>query len=72
MSTLEEIDKAIDIIGTDNLILYHCTSTYPTANKEINLRAIPALKKRYNCLVGYSGHERGLTPSIIIKIDVLK
>ncbi len=65
MSTIEEIDKAVKIIGVDNMILYHCTSTYPTANDEINLRVIPALKERYNCLVGYSGHERGIAPSTI-------
>lgn len=65
MSTIEEIDEAVDILGTDNLILYHCTSTYPTANNEINLKVIPKLKKRYKCLVGYSGHERGIAPSEI-------
>lgn len=65
MSTLDEIDRAIEILGTDNLILYHCTSTYPTSNNEINLKVIPELKKRYNCLVGYSGHERGIAPSTI-------
>jgi len=65
MSTLEEIDRAVEILGTDNLILYHCTSTYPTSNDEINLRVIPKLKERYNCLVGYSGHERGIAPSTI-------
>ena len=65
MSTLEEIDRAVEILGKDNLILYHCTSTYPTANNEINLKAIPKLKERYGCLVGYSGHERGIAPSTI-------
>ena len=63
MSTLEEIDKAVEILGNDNLILYHCTSTYPTENKEINLSLIPKLKERYNCPVGFSGHERGIFPS---------
>jgi N-acetylneuraminate synthase len=65
MSTLKEIDKAVEFLGTDKLILYHCTSTYPTQNNEINLKVIPELKKRYNCLVGYSGHERGIAPSTI-------
>ena len=63
MSTLEEIDKAVEIIGTDNMILYHCTSTYPTANNEINLMCIKTLKERYDCLVGFSGHEKGIFPS---------
>ncbi len=65
MSTLDEIDEAVNILGTDNLILYHCTSTYPTDNTEINLKVIPELKKRYKCLIGYSGHERGIAPSTI-------
>ena len=63
MSTIDEIDKAVDILGTDNLIIYHCTSTYPTSNNEINLNAIPMLKERYNCPIGFSGHERGIFPS---------
>ena len=63
MSTIDEIDKAVDILGTDKLIIYHCTSTYPTSNNEINLNAIPMLKERYNCPIGFSGHERGIFPS---------
>ncbi len=63
MSTIEEIDKAVEILGKDNLIIYHCTSTYPTENKEINLNVIPKLKERYNCPIGFSGHEKGIFPS---------
>ncbi len=65
MSTLEEIDHAIEILGEDNTIIYHCTSTYPTENNEINLACIQTLNNRYNCPIGYSGHERGITPSIL-------
>ena len=68
MSTIDEIDKAVDILGTDNLIIYHCTSTYPTSNNEINLNAIPMLKERYNCPIGFSGHERGIFPSSVAVI----
>ena len=64
MSTEEEIDHAIGILSLDNLILYHCTSTYPTDNSEINLNYIPKLKQKYNCPVGYSGHEKGIMPSV--------
>ena len=60
MSTLEQIDHAVDILGTNNLILMHCTSTYPSAPEELNLRAIEALRERYDVPVGYSGHEVGL------------
>ncbi|MDD3237872.1 MAG: N-acetylneuraminate synthase family protein [Candidatus Gastranaerophilales bacterium] len=65
MSTIEEIDHAVEILGLKDLIIYHCTSTYPTDNDEINLTAIQSLANRYDCPIGYSGHERGLTPSTL-------
>ncbi|KZE89929.1 N-acetylneuraminate synthase family protein [Microbacterium sp. TNHR37B] len=65
MSTLEQIDRAVQILGTDNLILLHATSTYPMEAEEANLRVIPALRERYAGVpVGYSGHERGLQISL--------
>lgn len=63
MSTYDEIDRAVDVIGLDNTLIFHCTSTYPTSNNEINLNLISELKKRYNCPIGYSGHEKGIFPS---------
>ena len=60
MSTMEEIEKAVEITGLDNTIIYHCTSTYPTNNKEINLKAIETLKEKFDCPIGYSGHEKVL------------
>jgi len=60
MSTLEEIDHAVEVLATDDLILMHCTSTYPCKTQELNLRAIETLRKRYPYPVGYSGHEVGL------------
>lgn len=65
MSTQEEIDKAVEILGEDNLVIYHCTSTYPTSNHEINLNYIKTLKEKYNCPIGFSGHERGIMPSTV-------
>ncbi len=65
MSTYEEIDRAYNIVDKDNTILYHCTSTYPNQNNEINLRVIPELIKRYDCPIGYSGHEKGIFPSSV-------
>ena len=65
MSTLEEIRHAIEILGNENLVIYHCTSTYPSNADETNLLAINELKKEFNCPVGYSGHERGVTPSVL-------
>lgn len=64
MSTLEEIDAAVDILGTDKLIMMHATSTYPLPPEEANLRTITTLKERYGVPVGYSGHERGLQISL--------
>lgn len=65
MSTLDQIKHAVKILGEDNLIIYHCTSTYPTNAAETNLRVIETFKKEFDCPIGYSGHERGVTPSIL-------
>ncbi|MFC7107822.1 N-acetylneuraminate synthase family protein [Nonomuraea rubra] len=64
MSTLSEIDAAVEILGTDKLIMMHATSTYPLPPEEANLRTITTLKERYGVPVGYSGHERGLQISL--------
>lgn len=64
MSTLEQIDKAVDILDKDDLIVLHCTSTYPAYYRELNLSVIPVLRKRYGIPVGYSGHETGLSSSV--------
>ena len=60
MSTLEEIEAAINLLSTDNLLIAHSTSTYPCPPEELNLRMIQTLQHRYDCPVGYSGHEVGL------------
>ncbi|GAA1657229.1 hypothetical protein GCM10009733_063620 [Nonomuraea maheshkhaliensis] len=64
MSTLSEIDAAVEILGTERLIMMHATSTYPLPPEEANLRTITTLKERYGVPVGYSGHERGLQISL--------
>lgn len=64
MSTLEQIDHAVDILGQDNLIILHCTSTYPGKVEELNLKVIPEFIKRYDCPIGYSGHEVGISTTI--------
>ena len=63
MSTLEQIDHAVEVLGKDNLIILHTTSTYPAYYEELNLSVIPALKKRYDVPIGYSGHETGIATS---------
>jgi N-acetylneuraminate synthase len=65
MSALANIDRAVEIFRAANcpFELMHCVSTYPMADEDANLRAIPALRARYKCDVGYSGHEVGLAVS---------
>lgn len=64
MSTLDEIDQALEVLGTTNIVLLHTTSSYPMAPQDANLRLIQTLKQRYGVQVGYSGHERGLQISL--------
>ena len=64
MSTYEEIDHAVEVLGKNNLILMHTTSTYPAKYEQLNLRAIPAMIERYDIPVGYSGHETGIPTSV--------
>jgi len=59
MSTIEQIKHAVSVLGKDNLILLHCTSTYPSKLEELNLKVIPWLKEAFGCQIGYSGHETG-------------
>jgi N-acetylneuraminate synthase len=66
MSTEEEIEHAVSVLGTDNLILLHTTSNYPTEPENAHLRTMLTLQEKYpNVPVGYSGHEEGIFPSII-------
>ncbi|MEU4015077.1 MULTISPECIES: N-acetylneuraminate synthase family protein [unclassified Microbacterium] len=65
MSTIAQIDRALDTLGTDRVVLMHATSTYPLEPEEANLRVIATLRDRYPGIpVGYSGHERGLQISL--------
>ncbi|HVP71433.1 MAG TPA: N-acetylneuraminate synthase family protein [Gemmatimonadaceae bacterium] len=65
MSTLEEIDDAVQALGTDDLLIAHSTSTYPCPPAELNLRMIRTLMDRYPGVpIGYSGHETGLATTI--------
>lgn len=66
MSTGEQIKEAVDVIGTNDLIITHATSAYPCDPTELNLRMIPTLKEQYpSCPIGYSGHEVGLVTSVV-------
>jgi len=67
MSTFGEIDHAVNLITKYGVkpIIMHTNSSYPTPQAELNLNLIPELKKRYDCIIGYSGHEYDLEPSVI-------
>ncbi len=65
MSTMEEIEAAVDLLGTENLMLAQSTSTYPCKLDELNLRVISTYKEKFDGIpVGYSGHETGLAPTL--------
>lgn len=66
MSTLEQIDHAVEVLGKNDLIILHATSTYPANYDELNLSVIPSLKQRYGVPIGYSGHETGIPTSIAV------
>lgn len=65
MSKIEHIDKAVNIFRNNkcSFELMHCVSVYPLKVEDANLVTINFLKERYNCDVGYSGHETGLAVS---------
>ena len=66
MSTEEEIDKAIKVLKNNDLVLMHCNSSYPAPDNELNLNFIKTLKKKYpDHIIGYSGHELGISASLI-------
>lgn len=65
MSTLQEIEEAVKILGTENLMIAQSTSTYPCPVNELNLKVIQTFKEKFpNVPVGYSGHETGLAPTL--------
>lgn len=65
MSTEAEVDKAIQIIGSSQLLIAQSTSTYPCKTHELNLKVIHSFKMKYPEIpIGYSGHETGLAPTL--------
>lgn len=66
MSTMAQIHKAVKVVGTGQLVIMHCTSTYPCEPEELNLNMVATLRKEFpDTPIGYSGHEVGLVPSAI-------
>jgi N-acetylneuraminate synthase len=65
MSTMRQIRHAVEVLGSDNIILCHATSTYPARASELNLRMIYTLQAEFpNVPIGYSGHETGLQTTL--------
>lgn len=68
MCTQEELDRSVSILedhSDGNYMLLHTNSTYPASADRLNLNYIRTLKERYHCLVGYSGHEKNLEPTVV-------
>ena len=66
MSEEKDITNAVEVFKKNqcSFELMHCVSTYPTNPKDVNLLTINSLKKKFNCDVGYSGHENGTIISV--------
>ena len=63
MSTMNQIEHAVEVIGTEDLIILHSTSTYPAKPEELNLKMITTLREKFDVPIGYSGHEPGVPTS---------
>lgn len=65
MADMPEVAEAVEVVRkhNDQIVLMQCTSTYPADNDQLNLRVMETYRRTFDCLVGYSGHERGLAPS---------
>lgn len=66
MSSGEEIETTVNYLNSAGAeyILLHCNSTYPAAPKDINLKYMNTLREKFDCIVGYSGHELGIAISM--------
>jgi N-acetylneuraminate synthase len=67
MCSQEELDKSVSLLekySDGNYALLHTNSVYPAPTNSLNLKYIQEMKKRYNCVVGYSGHEQNLEPTV--------
>ena len=64
MSTLSQVDHAVEVLEKKDLAILHACSTYPASYEELNLKVIPALRERFGVPVGYSGHESGIASSV--------
>ncbi len=70
MSTLEEIEKTVEFMENEkmNFVILHSNSTYPAPIEILNLNLIPFYESKFKCLVGYSGHEQKIIPSLVATV----
>ena len=62
---MQQIKEAVKVLGEENLLITHATSTYPCDPEELNLKMIRTLAETFSCPIGYSGHEVGLIPTVV-------
>ncbi len=65
MSTFDQINHAVELVGQENLLITHATSAYPCDPQELNLKMVQTLREKFSCPIGYSGHEVGLVTSVV-------
>lgn len=67
MCSIDDIDRAVRIFQDEScpFCLMHSVSLYPAEESQLNLRNIEMLRERYSCDVGYSGHEKTVSPSVM-------
>jgi N-acetylneuraminate synthase len=68
MSEMKQIEHAVGVLGMEDLIIMHSTSTYPAQPEELNLNMIKTLKEQFPVSIGYSGHEVGLASTFAAAI----
>ncbi|MFA6530282.1 MAG: N-acetylneuraminate synthase family protein, partial [Candidatus Micrarchaeia archaeon] len=68
MADLAEVEKAVKLLkkeGNNDLVLLHCTTSYPAPSESLNLRAIQTLEKKFKTAVGFSDHSQGVIAPIV-------
>jgi len=64
MADMALVNRIVNFLGEENLVLLHTVSSYPANYDDINLMVIRKFKEKFNCPIGYSGHEVGLQISL--------
>jgi len=66
MCEIEDIEEIVKIFNKRKckFSLLHCVSTYPANDKDLNLKMIDTLRKKFKVDIGYSGHEKSVSPTL--------